>query len=224
MTALIQTHETATSTRQLSWAAHHGVLRATLEHDIRSGFRKAFDAEIKHFYPLLSTLKLTCGQCSLGLRLAGKHELFVEQYLQHSIELTIGAHQIGRSTLGQHARFEIAELGNLVSTHRKASLLHFVIVTQALTAYGIRYLTFAATSQVRALLSLLQVPVHILADATDDIKGAADYGSYYQQQPKVCVVELADANQVIRKTALFRRYVEQYRNETEYLLEGLRYA
>ncbi|RZM78394.1 thermostable hemolysin [Pseudoalteromonas rubra] len=224
MTALVQTQGTAISPRQLSWADNHSELRAMLEEDIRSGFRRAFDAEIKHFYPLLSALKLTCGQCCLGLRLAGKHELFVEQYLQQNIEQAIVAHQAGAHLSDQYGRFEIAELGNLVSTHRKASLLHFVIVTQALTAYGIRYLTFSATSQVRALLSLLQVPVHILADAANNIEDAADYGSYYQRQPKVCVVDLLDATQLIRATALFRRYAQDYRSETEYLLEGLRYA
>ncbi|MEC4088227.1 thermostable hemolysin [Pseudoalteromonas rubra] len=224
MTALVQNLGTEFAPLQLSWAEQNSSLRAALESDIHAGFRKAFDAQIKHFYPLLSEFRLTCGHCCLGLRLAGKHELFVEQYLRQDIEQAIQAHSVGQEFKGQHMRFEIAELGNLVSTNRKASLLHFIIVTQALTAYGVRYLTFAATSQVRALLSLLKVPVHVLADAADDIAVAADYGSYYQQQPKVCVVALSDAKLLIRETALFRRYANQYRSETEYLLEGLRHA
>ncbi|QTH73371.1 thermostable hemolysin [Pseudoalteromonas xiamenensis] len=83
--------------------------RAYLETQIQQGFAAAFDADIHDFYPLLSQLSNGRGECVLGLRFAEEATLFLESYLDKPIERYLPEFA---------SRSEIAELGNLYSTHR----------------------------------------------------------------------------------------------------------
>ena len=204
----------STSSR-LTWASPNDASRHELEAAIYTGFAHAFGADLHEFYPLLSQLSYRRSRCFLGVRLAANAPLFVEQYLQQPLELHLGK-QVKRS--------EIAELGNLYSTGRMATLGHFIILTEALLQHSIHHLVFTATQQVRSLLSLCQVEAQIISNANGNIASAKDYGSYYQCVPKVCVVNLRHAQQVIQSTALYKHALHELSPEAVNLKEALNYA
>lgn len=204
----------STSSR-LTWASPHGASRHELEAAIYTGFAHAFGADLHEFYPLLSQLTYRRSRCLLGIRLAANAPLFVEQYLQQPLELHLG---------GQVERTEIAELGNLYSTGRMATLGHFIILTHALLQRSIYHLVFTATQQVRDLLSLCQVNAQVISNANGDIASAKDYGSYYQCVPKVCAVDLRHVQHIIQGTALYKHALQELSLEAADLKEALNYA
>ncbi|MFC3031503.1 thermostable hemolysin [Pseudoalteromonas fenneropenaei] len=195
-------------------AAPNDVCRPLLEQEVREGFAKAFNADIHEFYPLLSHLATAQGVCVLGLRLAIHEALFVEQYLDDAIE-----NLLAPGTL----RSAIAELGNLCSSHRSATIAHFIVVANALLANNIRYLAFTGTAQVRKLMALLQVPVLELGHADPArVPSSNDYGSYYEAEPKTCVVDLQAAHATIANVALFSKLAAEYQAQADALTQGLK--
>lgn len=188
-------------------------VRIELESQIQTGFAQAFDASIHEFYPLLSRLNTAKGVCLLGLRLANAEPLFSESYLDQPIEHFL-PNGCGRN--------EVAELGNLYSTHRSATIAQFIVTASALIKVGVHYLAFTGTQQVRNLMQLLQVPLVELGDA-DPLKVATakDYGRYYEASPKMCVVDLREAQQTIERVALFSKMAAQLTYQIDMLAEGL---
>ncbi|WMN61864.1 thermostable hemolysin (plasmid) [Pseudoalteromonas xiamenensis] len=187
--------------------------RAYLEMQIQQGFAAAFDADIHDFYPLLSQLSNGRGECVLGLRFAEDATLFLESYLDKPIERYLPEFA---------SRSEIAELGNLYSTHRSATIEHFIVIARALLSQNIHFLAFTGTLQVRKLMQLLQVPVIELGEADAKcVESAKDYGTYYEANPKTCIVDLRLANQTIESVALYSKIAIQVEPHIEKLKAGL---
>ncbi|ASD69527.1 thermostable hemolysin [Pseudoalteromonas piscicida] len=203
------------SQSRLRWANKTCGARGELEHAIHSGFAHAFGADIHEYYPLLSHLNYRQSDCFLGLRFATKDALFVEQYLNCPVEQCL-------SMVAE--RSHIAELGNLFSTGRMATLSHFIVLTQALLESDIRYLVFTATKQVRALMKLCQVEVNKISLAHGTIASAKDYGSYYQCAPMVCSVDLHQAQQVITNTEMYQHLLQGLKMEIASLKEAFLYV
>lgn len=113
-------------------------------------------------------------------------------------------------------------MGNLYSTHRNATIAQFIVTASALTKVGVHYLTFTGTLQVRKLMQLLQVPLIELGYA-DPLKVATakDYGRYYEADPKMCVVDLREAQATIENVALFSKMAAELAFPIELLVEGL---
>lgn len=188
--------------------------RAQLEAQVKAGFAHAFDATIHDFYPLLSCLKTAKGVCVLGLRLAKAETLFSESYLEKPVECYL-PHGVLRE--------QVAELGNLYSTHRSATIAQFIVTAGALMEVGVHYLAFTGTLQVRKLMQLLQVPLIELGNADPmKVASAKDYGSYYEADPKTCVVDLRDALATIDNVALFSKIAAELCYQVDALAEGLR--
>ncbi|MBE0352636.1 thermostable hemolysin [Pseudoalteromonas lipolytica] len=167
--------------------------RDRLENTIKQGFAAAYNAKITQFMPLLCELNIDGEVCTLGLRSAS-YPLFIEQYLPAPIDHFVNA-----------KREQIFELGNLCSTHRKATLAHFVLMNEALYQAGASHLVFCATRKVRALLKMLGVHCNEIGVANAyALQDPASWGSYYDNQPTLCVVDLNEAHQCIINTpALF---------------------
>ncbi|MCF6436885.1 thermostable hemolysin [Pseudoalteromonas sp. MMG022] len=209
----IPLHNQTISASALLWAKVGQIGRDELEQTVKSGFASAYQANLHDFYPLLSRLSTSQGDCVLGLRLAANADLFVEQYLQQPIERFLPQCQ---------TRAQIAELGNLYSTHRSATLGHFIVVTRAFLDTDIQYLAFTGTLQVRNLMAWCEVPICELSVAQSEcVASALDYGSYYAADPKVCVVDLRSAQQVIANNKLFSKLADLYAREAEQLKKGL---
>ena len=110
-------------------------------------------------------------------------------------------------------RSKVFELGNLYSTHRKATLSHFIIVNEALRAIGATNLVFCATKQVRALLRLLGVTCNEIALANSSVvEQPKSWGSYYANQPTVCIVNLEQAHLQVLNTPMLLDIKQQNAN------------
>jgi len=160
--------------------------RINTELFIKSGFVKAFNANIINFLPVLIQMGDHLPRAALGLRSANS-PLFIEQYLAKPIE-----HIINPET--NPNRSEIAELGNLYSSNRRFTIPLFMTMSVGLFLAGFKYLCFSGTDKVRTLLTKEQVSFKEIKDAKQEIlePSQENWGDYYQHQPKVCVIELID--------------------------------
>ncbi|AQP98694.1 thermostable hemolysin [Pseudoalteromonas aliena] len=186
--------------------------RKALEDTVKEGFLVAYNATLTSFMPLLSQYTTCEGKCTLGLRQATE-PLFIEQYLAEPIEHFLPEHTL---------RDKIFELGNLCSTHRKATLGHFIVVNEALQSVGAKYLVFCATKKVRALLRLLGVNCTEIAVANSFVvEHPLNWGSYYANQPTVCVVSLEQAHQQVLNTPMLYSLMQQNHTEINSLVNAL---
>ncbi|ALQ10476.1 thermostable hemolysin [Pseudoalteromonas fuliginea] len=186
--------------------------RSALENTVKEGFLVAYNATLTSFMPLLCQYTTNEGQCTLGLRQATA-PLFIEQYLAQPIE-----HFLPENT----QRNKVFELGNLCSTHRKATLGHFIVVNEALQSVGAKHLVFCATKKVRALLRLLGVNCTEIAVANSFVvEHPLSWGSYYANQPTVCVVSLEQAHQQVLNTPMLYSLMQQNHSNINSLVNAL---
>jgi hypothetical protein len=186
--------------------------RPTLENTVKKGFLAAYNAVLTSFMPLLCQYTTVQGQCTLGLRQATA-PLFIEQYLAAPIEHFLP------EPADRHKTFE---LGNLYSTHRRATLAHFIVVNEALHSIGAKHLVFCATKNVRALLRLLGVHCTEIALANSFVVSHPErWGSYYSNQPTVCIVSLAQAHQQVLDTPMLYSLMQQNCAEINLLMNAL---
>jgi len=186
--------------------------RQRLEDTVKQGFFAAYNASLTSFMPLLCQYKTVQGHCTLGLRNATS-PLFIEQYLAAAIEQFLPPCT---------PRNKVFELGNLCSTHRKATLSHFIIVNEALRGFGASYLVFCATKKVRALLRLLGVTCNEIALANSTVVDQPkSWGSYYENQPTVCIVNLAQAHQQVLNTPMLLNIKQQNTQQINALMTAL---
>lgn len=168
--------------------------RASIEQFIASGFAKAYQADVQSFMPnLLGVSRSGDWQAVLGLRSAADTSLFIEQYLSAPVEQVLFER-------GIHAkRSELIEIGHLYAINRQSLLQLFVLTVYALDQLNFGYLLCAATTQVRSILSRHGIELTELGEAKAEALGdqAASWGSYYDTNPKVCVMDLAAVSRLI---------------------------
>ena len=203
--------------------------RASIEQFIASGFAKAYQADVHSFMPnLLGVSRAGEWQAVLGLRCAAKGtaksaaktKLFIEQYLPAPVEQLLATH-------GMHAeRSQLIEIGHLYAINRQSLLQLFVLTAYALDQLNYRYLLCAATTQVRGILSRHGIELTELGEAKAEALGedAASWGSYYDTNPKVCVMDLAAVTRLIHSdeklTALAHQHWPQLHQLVVRLPEG----
>jgi len=174
-----------------AFALHHTLSpqRPELEAYIGEQFANVYDAKITGFLPILSSMHCL-GQTSAvaGIRTAQYHDLFIEQYLDESIEHTL-SHLLPSAV----SRSDIVEIGNLSATHRGATLLFFIVQITLLYEAGFSWAVFSATEQVEKIMSKLNIVTLDLgrADPTRLGDEAADWGSYYDTRPTVRAINIA---------------------------------
>ena len=159
---------------------------------IAGQFRVAHGARIRDFMPQLLTLGCQ-GRFSaaMGVRPAAAQPLFLERYLPQPIEMMLPSTG-GRAV----ARHQVVELGNLVATQRGASQLVFLLLTAMLSRTELEWAVFTATPQVQKSLQQLGIELQVLHDADPSRLSAAelaDWGSYYENQPRVVASKLSAA-------------------------------
>ena len=188
--------------------------RPQLEAYVAEHFQRVYDARVSEFLPIMLSMRCQ-GHISavVGLRPAGQGPLFLEQYLDQPIEAALTT-LTGRPV----ARSEILEVGNLVATHRGACRLLFGLLAAIADQAGYRWGAFAATGRVARILAKLRVTVHPLANAdAGRLEGdASRWGSYYNTDPKVLVVNIPEAVAALKESlfscatmALFRGAVRE---------------
>jgi len=121
---------------------------------------------------------------AVGLRLAADEPLFLEHYLQRTVEAGV------REATGRIvARDRIVEIGNLASAGKGASVFLFVVLAAYLRRHDLAYAVVTATKAQRRSFTRLGIDFTELGDANPDAlpdSGAA-WGSYYTHDPKVLV-------------------------------------
>lgn len=157
--------------------------RRRLERFIQRAFARHHGAAVHAFMPTLLALEGQGGRvCGVvGFRKAAAEPLFLERYLDTSVEVAL-AEQVGEPV----ARSQIVEVGNLASLSCQAACHLVAALPRILLADGNQWIVFTATAVVRAMLARFRAPVIELARATRDrLDDADEWGRYYDNDPRV---------------------------------------
>ena len=135
---------------------------------------------------------------ALGFTRAGAAPLFLEQYLDVPVE-AIAAQVFGRSI----ERSAIVEIGNLASNSAPSMIALWGATANDLGS-GSEIAAATLTAPLRRMFARIGLPIVIVASARPERLGAsaARWGSYYEQDPQVCLGEIAAGQ---RAMAAWRR-------------------
>lgn len=141
------------------------------------------------------------GRAALGYRRAGAEPLFLEAYFDHPIEVLVSA-RLDRPIV----RDAIIEIGNLAASNAWSMI---ALWGQAANDLGCTSEVVVATltAPLRRMFARIGVPVHELGQADPAKLGsaAAEWGSYYAQDPRVCAGPIAEGQQAIARFLALRR-------------------
>lgn len=170
-------------TRIVSCDSNHP-LRTEAETFVRERFHRTHGATVQTFMPVLLVLTGGAGEivAVTGCRPAAGQPLFLERYLERSIEAAL-AHHIGATV----QRAGIVEVGNFASRDPRTAS-HFVsLLPRHLLTAGFTWATFTATSSIRRILRHLGARCADLgaADGACVRGGADEWGRYYSSDPHV---------------------------------------
>lgn len=192
--------------------------RSALEQFIANGFSRHYQARVSQFMPYLAGVQhFGVLQAALGIRFARQHTLFTEQYLP------VKAEQILKQYAIDCQREDIAEIGHLYADNPLALMPLFVLTVQALYQLNIRQLVFAATAELSHMLRRHGVSLTVLAPADPALLGdkAQDWGSYYQTQPQVCALSVAQVAQRINADTRLQRLIFRHWPQLHALVDSL---
>jgi hypothetical protein len=194
--------------------------RQDIEQFIADKFQADYNADIHEFMPMLLSMRcLNSFSGAIGMRRAASSPLFLEQYLNNSIE-----ESIANASDEKVGRRDIIEIGNLVAGRKGPSQFVFLIATSLLHLAGYKWITFTATQALANNLNKLGFPMVKLADADVDCltkEEAKEWGSYYDTRPQVFAGSLDAAVAIVRKRPLFRKVFALYRREIKRLAQEL---
>lgn len=164
--------------------------RRALEARVRSGFGTHFGACIAAFMPQLALYTHHDGGTGIiGFRRASDEPLFLENYLEGTIEREIEAaagHPVDRG--------RIAEVGQFVVDNRDIAGAFFRDLVPFLLSQQFDWVCFTGTDRIRAILAragLHGLPV--AAASPENVRPTEDrWGTYYDYDPVVVVGRLDD--------------------------------
>ena len=192
------------TTLQLARALPHDRERPAFEAFIQQRFRLAHGADIRHFMPQLFGVSQVGGElCAVaGVRLAGAEPLFLERYLDHSIEPLISA-----AAERAVERSAIAEVGNLAASDTGSARLSIIAITWLLAMAGLEWVAF--TGNVGLVNSFHRLGLKPVTLCAADPQRLGDerhhWGSYYESQPWVHVGNIRAGFVHLRNVGLFSR-------------------
>ncbi len=178
--------------------------RSLVEAFIKDIFRKHHGAELDHFAPSLLAIFNSQNEveAALGYRLAKDQALFLENYLDQSIESLVShylGHKVERHTLG--------ETGNLASSNATSCKGLFAYTSDYLHDQGIEWFVSTGTAVMRVVYRRLGIKAHIIHDVeksrlSEDQLPA--WGSFYEDKPKIILINVAQAKQRFRELATLK--------------------
>lgn len=179
-------------------------LRCTFETFIQQRFHKSHGADIRHFMPELFGMSDVYGTLSavVGVRLASSGPLFLEGYLDESIEPLISA-AAGQSV----ARTSVVEVGNLAASDTGSARLSIIVMTYLLAMGGLEWVAFTGSlGLVNSFHRLGLKPVTLCAaDPARLGEERHAWGSYYESKPWVHVGNIRAGFIHLRNIGLFSR-------------------
>ena len=179
-------------------------VRPHFETFVQQRFRQAHGADIRHFMPQLFGMSNAGGElCAVaGVRLASEEPLFLERYLDDSIDPLIAA------TAGRPVdRACIVEVGNLAASDNGSARLSIITLTYMLAMGGLEWVAFTGNiGLVNSFHRLGLKPVTLCA--ADPARLGDDrhsWGSYYESKPWVHVGNIRAGFIHLRNIGLFNR-------------------
>jgi hypothetical protein len=129
----------------------------------------------------------------VGLRSAGDHSLYLEQYLDRPVEGAIAA-ATGRPV----RRRQVVEVGNLAGANCRTAVRMVALLPAHLLAQDYAWIVFTATSAVREILLGFGAPLAELAraDGARVASGSDQWGKYYETDPRVFAGYLPDSRNI----------------------------
>jgi len=159
--------------------------RRRVETFVEETYARVYGGCVGRHYPTLMSVQDRSGRifAVVGFRLASESALFLEQYLSEPVETAIARRFCERNP----ARATIAEIGNLASNGRGATLFLFRAMASHLHNLGVEYAAATATQELRGIFAKLGLDTMDLgrADASRLPDGGMAWGSYYQTDPVV---------------------------------------
>lgn len=187
--------------RWLSEITPDTALAAAVTEFIRRRFLQAYGAEPSLRIPRL--LALTSAQGALlaavGVRNADRERLFLEDYLSVPVESVMPVADI--------ARHQIAEIAHLAGVEAGVSRYLFASLTVWLQGAGYEWVVCTGTGQLRNSFHRMGIATRVLAEANPEglPDGGAGWGRYYDQQPVVLAIKVADSLGALRQAGFLRR-------------------
>jgi hypothetical protein len=182
--------------------------RGVLQRFVARRFREVYDARVTHFLPRLFGAHDPRGGlvAAFGLRRAADGPLFLEQYLEGSIETAV------RDGFGNEVpRTSIAEVGNLAGATPGALRALIPVLTRRLADEGFAYVSFTGAARLCNGFARLGLPLRSVAPARIDRLAPserADWGRYYDSAPEVM---LGDVRMGARVLAAYARHPQVLR-------------
>jgi hypothetical protein len=215
--------ETGLSSMQVGLLDEHAAGRHSVEKFIHQHYAHAYDADVRHFLPRLLVLHDdTELQAALGFRRARGNRLFLEQYLDVSIEVALSLH------LGRYVpRHGLVEVGNLVTAHAGGARWLITALTAYLKGAGYDWAVFTAVPALRNAFTRLGVELVSLAPA-DPLRLApeerAHWGSYYATEPVVMAASVHQSHDALQGKLLQgdngKRWLSLWREAFDAGVEG----
>lgn len=166
--------------------------RAEIERFISDIFFEAYGAKIKLFKPCLMSLRDQDNKlvAACGFRSASLEQLFLENYLDHPIEVLL-SERIGASV----RRDDIVEVGNFSVAEPGMARYLIAAINDHLYVTSNQWAVFTAVPVLRNVFIKLKMNPIILCDADKSRlspEEQQEWGSYYEQKPQIMAVQRID--------------------------------
>lgn len=165
-------------------------VRTRLEESVRSTYAAAYGAKVGHFLPLLLGLSDGTGALlgAVGAQLGSEPgRMFLESYLDGPVDGLLA-----RAVALPVRRTDLAEVGNLAAAQPGAGLALMSTLAAYFDGAGVAWAVFTATDALRASFLRRGVALTDLGAADGRRLGAglADWGRYYETDPRVTAVHI----------------------------------
>jgi hypothetical protein len=182
--------------------------RCAVEQHIAKVFAESYGAQVTEFSPFL--MSMVCAgnvSAAAGFRPADTGPLFLEQYLDGSIEVIL-SNCYGKN-LDRHAIFE---LGNLAALRPGVCQIFYLIMAGVIARTKLNYVVFAGTRQVAKGLDRLGFQMDRIAAADPSRLGdaARNWGSYYDSKPEVMAIDLEKSMEALGQMPIPRALLGFY--------------
>jgi hypothetical protein len=186
---------------QLVCHARGSARRRRVEQFVREEFLVHFDANVRHFMPLLLALHEPSGEprAVVGCRAAATERLFLEAYTCEPIEAVL-TRTIGAAV----PRDSIVEIGSLACRSGRAAVQIVQAVIPALLNAGFSWVVFTGADTVVSVFRHLKLAPRVLCTADPRRLGDEryDWGTYYEHDPHVMAGRLRDGLTALRGSRL----------------------
>lgn len=176
--------DTGPASMQVGLLDEHDAGRRAVEEFIHRNYASAYGADVRHFLPRLLVLHDAAElRAALGFRRARGNRLFLEKYLDISVEAALSL-RAGRYV----PRHGLVEVGNLVTAHAGGARWLIAALTAYLKGAGYDWAVFTAVKALRNAFARLGVELVTLAPADPGRltpEERAHWGSYYATEPMV---------------------------------------